>query len=250
MKPYIILLGLILIIHEVFAQDERILPAEIISKSTVIYTNVHVDPINYQIPLTSETELTYNRTANLVQPSFAIRTTRDNGWSRELEFNSLSLFRVENVQEITTRDTLNLTQIQLTDGFRKTSSSLGVRHEWMKLCHTSRSEKLRLYLGVGVNTGVYYVQIDPKISTEFKHSVFDFSLNSQIVPRMTYDFSSRIRLDVNLLANWITNNLFVIEVDNPRIPRRQNTASYYDLTLLSPQVHVRVGLAFDIWEVN
>jgi len=209
-----------------------------------LYSNFQFEDYTYEIDNSNGNTVEFERPLQLGIPSFGIRSKRENGWSREFEINSINLFKVEDRTSIISLDSLNTDQV--VAGFRTSTSSLGLRYEWMKNYFTSKSEKINLYIGVGLGAGAFYLLTEPKVSTSFRTRLLDLGLSSQIVPRLTYKLSNRTQLDFNLVGEWLATRIVTETTENPRIPVRQQRTSDLDLSFFSPKAQLRVGVVIDI----
>lgn len=129
--------------------------------------------------------------------------------------------------------------------FDSKASSYSFRYEVSKSL-TAQSARFAFDLGLGINP--YYVHIEyvPKVEATYYWSAKLYGMVFNIIPSVKYRLSNRFSIDLNMPLKIYDLRGERNQVDNPAIPKRQQTTKDVDNVFFEQAYTIRLGLMYDL----
>ncbi|HEY0769159.1 MAG TPA: hypothetical protein VGD31_02420 [Sphingobacteriaceae bacterium] len=127
--------------------------------------------------------------------------------------------------------------------FQSQASAYSFRYELTKSL-TRGNSPLGLSLGAGLHP--YYVQIDytPTVSVAYPSTRSWFGAGIVITPRITYDITKRLYLDLNVPLRVFDYQYNKEHIRNPAIPLRQQVNAFLKYRFFDDVYTLRFGIAY------
>jgi len=184
-----------------------------------------------------------NTTLQILYPTFAFQWRSKKNNFHEIELTSLMLGKIGTKTEIVNDTTNNR---QTISGGDLTTTAISVRYEYIFNFNKSKDRKLVPSIGFGINP--YYRQNNylPKISSSFPLSDISIGMKAFITPRLTYFFTSKLFIEVNIPLCFFDTFYFVDIENNPAIPVQMRTITTFNYTQFPKFLSGRLGIGIKL----
>jgi hypothetical protein len=179
----------------------------------------------------------------LLRPSIAFQWKSKKNNFHEIELISFSLgkngTKSENINDSTNTG-------QLISSVDFTSTVISVRYEYILNFNKSKESKFVPSIGFGANPYFRKNDIAPKTSNAFPSSETAIGMRAFITPRLSYYFTSKLFLDVNIPLCLFDNAITTIKNENPSIPISQQKISAFDFSQFPRLFSGRIGIGIKL----
>lgn len=111
---------------------------------------------------------------------------------------------------------------------------------WVKMF---KDEKLKLGWSPSIEANVHSSKENPKSVDSFASTGFNASLKLAVVPRVQYDLTSKLFLDLNFPIQLISFGVDYMTIENPILTERQKTQGGFDFDLTG-EILLRLGVGY------
>ncbi|RYD55664.1 MAG: hypothetical protein EOP56_15210 [Sphingobacteriales bacterium] len=213
---YLIILALTLMAANVQAQD-TIQPYRYSAK---VYAH-----IQYQ----RDANPVFSTSQALVKPAYAFQMKTAKGNAHEFElFNFM----------------LNANKSGSPGNIYKTrATSIVLKYEYIINMMKKRNSKLAPAIGLGAAPYFYHTRGIPTASSHFPYRNSSFGFSGLLIPRVTYNVTTRLYLDVNIPITILDMDHRSNKFSDPTLPVAQRTSSLTSFNMLPSQPFTaRIGL--------
>lgn len=179
----------------------------------------------------------------ILHPTIAFQWKSKKNNFHEIELTSLAIGENRTKTEIV-NDTLNNSQI--INGFNHTTTVISARYEYIVNFNKSKESKLVPSIGFGINP--YYRQnsYSSFVSSSSPASDIRVGMRTFITPRLTYFFTSKLFVDLNIPICFFDNYIYTDKENNPAIPLSQRNISTFDFNSFPAIFSGRMGIGFKL----
>jgi hypothetical protein len=178
----------------------------------------------------------------ILHPTLAFQWLNAKGNYHELELTSFELGELSNLEELSgnsgSGNTIPKTSVITTN--------IAFRYEYILNFNKSETHKLIPSLGFGGSPYYRLYKYQAKYSWEIPSSQQFIGLSIFATPRLTYNFSSRIFLDLNIPVCVFDFNLLTNHQDNPFLELSERTTSEFNIDMFPKILSGRVGVGLKL----
>jgi hypothetical protein len=171
----------------------------------------------------------FSSSQTLVQPAYAFQMKTANGNAHEFELSNF-LF--------------NATKSGDPNAvYKSRATNVVLKYEYIINLMKKRNPRLAPSVGLGAAPYFHHVRGVPTTSSAFPYRNTVFGLSGLLIPRVTYNVTSRLYLDINVPITILDLHHQSNKVSNPAVPvsKRTNSLTRFDMLQLEP-ITVRIGL--------
>lgn len=179
----------------------------------------------------------------ILNPTIAFQWKSKKNNFHEIELTSLVLGKNKTKTEII-NDTTN--NSQTINGGNLTTTLISARYEYIVNFNKSKESKLVPSIGFGINP--YYRQnnYSPIISSSFPTSEISVGVRTFITPRITYFFTSKLFIDLNIPLCFFDTYILTDKENNPAIPVSQRNISSFNFSSFPAIFSGRIGIGLKL----
>ena len=183
-----------------------------------------------------------HETTNYLRPTFAFQWRNKRNNFHEIELNR---FNIEKDYSEDRKYDINGQHIVL-DGYRTITTNISVRYEYIIQFGKRKNSRLVPALGLGVNP--YYLRQNfiPLTSNIFPQINAEMGFRTFLLPRLSYYFSKRFYLDLNIPLCVTDFSLLHQVIRDPSLPEHLQKYRIVELEAFPKMISARVGLGFKI----
>jgi len=176
---------------------------------------------------------------NIIKPSFAFQWKTTNRVYQEIELMNLHVSNKQNRGK-------NVIAGGVLYNHKYFKTDIALRYEVIYALSKSDNKKWMPAIGLGINP--YFLQeiSNPVVSYAFKTSLTNTGAGIYIIPRMVYNISERVYLDINIPVLVTENNFEISKVENPGFTREQQRTTTFTSTQFPSFYSGRIGLGIRI----
>jgi len=178
----------------------------------------------------------------ILHPTLAFQWQNTKGNYHELELTSFELGKLSNQDELSgssiTANTIPRSSVIATN--------IAFRYEYILNFNKAETHKLVPSIGFGGSTYYRLYKYQAKYSWEIPSSQQFIGLGIFATPRITYNFSSRMFLDVNIPVCVFDFNYLTNHQDNPFLELSERTTSEFNIELFPKILSGRVGIGLKL----
>ena len=126
------------------------------------------------------------------------------------------------------------------------TNNLGLRFEWNFPIFRKENSDFIAFLGVSMDPSVFYQKIKPMSTASFPTRVFELSNTLTVIPRVTYAFTNRFFMDINMPFSFVTFSGNYTYEDNPVLPSFARESINFRTRLPSNIWAIRLGIGYKI----
>ncbi len=179
----------------------------------------------------------------IFHPTFALqwKTKADN--FQEIELTFLDIHSDEFLRtRIDNEDTYYPSYYEA--GTKVTTTHISMRYEYIYRFTKAVDRKFDISLGAGINPYFSNISEEPAISNQWPTQERNMGAFFQVVPRIQFNLSSKLFLDLNVPFCVFNYNHRRLEREDPQLIEELNVQTYTDNTLLPEIYSVRIGVGF------
>ena len=174
----------------------------------------------------------------------ALSISRSNNTFHEIEFSRAMInqtFKYYSVWDSISK------KATVVNGSKRTVSMVALRYEYMTRLFKKGEGNLKTFFGYSLHPYYLSAQDNPGASTHFPEKHREAGVDVALVPRLTYEISERLYLDLNI-PFVIVNGVFISKkIDDPALPDKLRTTSYFTFdSFTGDQMHFRLGMGLRI----
>lgn len=175
-------------------------------------------------------------------PSIALQWATKRNNFHEISMGNMQFGKTQMKREISSDSSAT----QVLSGYQNKTSSMAGRYEFILNFNKSKDTKFVPSLGFGVSPYFSMSRSKPLVASAFPTSQNRIGFNVFIAPRLTYYFSSKFFLDVNIPICLVDNYMQINKSNNPILPAGQGTVSTYNINQFPKIFTGRVGIGLKI----
>jgi hypothetical protein len=126
------------------------------------------------------------------------------------------------------------------------TNNLGLRFEWNFPIFRKENNDFVAFLGFSTDPSVFYQKILPGTMASFPTRVFELSNTITLIPRVTYAFTNRFFMDINMPFSLVTFSGNYTHEDNPVLPSYARESINFRTRLPSNIWAIRLGIGYKI----
>lgn len=179
----------------------------------------------------------------ILHPTIAFHWKSKNKNFHEIELTSLVLGKNKTITEITNDTTDNS---QTINGGNLITVLISVRYEYIVNFNKSKESKFVPSIGFGIYP--YYRQNNhsPVISNSFPTSEISAGVRTFITPRLSYFFTSKLFVDLNIPFCVFDTYILTDKENNPAIPVSQRNISSFNFNSFASIFSGRIGVGLKL----
>ncbi len=179
---------------------------------------------------------------NILHPTIAFGWQNAKGNSNELELSGFGLGKANTQTELNGGSGAG----GITAGSNIITTNITIRYEY--IVNFKKSETSKVVPSIGFGGSPYYrlYKYEPKISSEFPESQQDIGLGIFVTPRLNYNVTSRVFLDVNIPVCVFDFNYLVNKQDNPKVVVSERTSSEINIDMFPKILSGRICIGLKL----
>lgn len=178
----------------------------------------------------------------ILHPTFAFQWQNAKRNFHELELTSFELGKLSNQEELSG----SLSSGNTIPRSSVITTNIAFRYEY--ILNFNKAETRKLVPSIGFGGSPYYrlYKYQAKYAWEIPSSQQFIGLSIYATPRITYNFSSRIFLDVNIPVCVFDFNYLSNHQDNPFLELSERTTSEFNIEMFPKVLSGRVGIGLKL----
>lgn len=184
-----------------------------------------------------------NTSLSILNPTLAFQWKTRNSNFHEIELTNIQLDQT-NRETNYIIDSLNSSQTLF--GTKITTNSLMLRYEYTFVFNKKSNSRFVPSLGFGGAPSYIISKATPITSNTFSTTISNIGLRGFVTPRITYYFSSKFFLDLNIPICLFDAQYGINRVENPAFTQSQQTSSQFDFSSFPNYLSARIGIGFKI----
>ncbi len=175
---------------------------------------------------------------NILHPTLAFGWQNEKGNSNELELSGFELGKASTQTELNGGSGAG----SITAGSNIITTNITIRYEY--IVNLKKTEPSKIAPSISFGGSPYYrlYKYEPKISSEFPASQQDIGLDIFVTPRLNYNLTSRVFLDINIPICVFDFNYLVNKQDNPEVVVSERTSSEINIDMFPKILSGRIGI--------
>jgi hypothetical protein len=202
-----------------------------------LYNNIRYASENVYLP----GSLSTTKTLDFIQPSLAVFWGKGGGTLQEFE---VSKFQVgARSTELATRNDTTGQVGTAYSGNRNKESRFRARYEALVPMFQSAEKQLQIRMGFGLVLDCGQLRSTPVETTSFPTQSTAVKIQAMVTPRLTYWFTERWGLDINVPLGLAGLEFIGGKNDNPALPVNSRTYTQMNFDMVISEVALRAGVA-------
>jgi hypothetical protein len=195
-----------------------------------------------QYPLTASTKGTELSSSTYVRPTIAFQIRNIKRNFHEFELSDLRIGQSDDI----TYQVYPLNVSVITAGYKKATTSIALRYEYIHVF--MKKKRYKLVPSLGFSASPYYLRynLQPYVTTQYPINSTYIGARLSVIPRMTYFFSRNFFFDLNVpLCIADIHHLNYNEL-NPSVPQALTNKNVFELNTIPSYFSVRAGLGIKL----